>query len=649
MQPYNIFRETLQCTKHSFTFNSYSDLSKPDTIRFVMVDNSLGYSRILMDRILPIVFKASATFSINQELGVIQSEVKNHKTSILDLDGRITKNTNSISTIKQRADSIESTVSSHTDTINNITGTITHVQDDISSIKQTAKNIESRVTSNEQTIDDITGNVKTNTEKISSINQRADSIESSVKSMEKRIDNISGNTQITEDMSSLKQRADSIEATVKSHTETISDLDGRVTTNTDNISKIKQTADSISSTVESLGDTYVSKSELTQKSDEILAQVNNTYIKIGDDNITIGGNTTVKGNLTLTQSDQGFKLVGNTGVTEIMPKSIGTYKEFQSQNTGTEYVTKTTNSIGAQVTPGNSDIVTFAGSCIIHLGDRKKGDYVSVKFGELSGKITNAYDSSQHNWTNNYVISTSWSAKVMNQYNSVTLADWGKLESMTKYSITFDADTPDARVYLSFTGNTTYSSWKGSYGPGSSGQLKPMPQPVCAFFVSATLTLPTAAHMLIGYDGWAVNFGNNKTVYCGSDGFIASFGDQLFKITSNGITGNNRRTAAILSSANYNANKIVYYATTDVDTIIALANEVHITFPSNPYDGYELKIFDKTPKDGTCYITTTPYKLVMCKEHKNSGQIYREFELEGYCVRTYTFFDGQWYEGYEGY
>ena len=72
-------------------------------------------------------------------------------------------------------------------------------------------------------------------------------------------------------MSSLKQRADSIEATVKSHTETISDLDGRVTTNTDNISKIKQTADSISSTVESLGDTYVSKSELTQKSDEILA------------------------------------------------------------------------------------------------------------------------------------------------------------------------------------------------------------------------------------------------------------------------------------------------------------------------------------------------------------------------------------------
>nr|DAW29806.1 MAG TPA: hypothetical protein [Caudoviricetes sp.] len=32
--------------------------------------------------------------------------------------------------------------------------------------------------------------------------------------------------------------------------------------------------------------------------------------------------------MTLTQTDQGFKLVGDTGVTEIMPKSIGTYKEF---------------------------------------------------------------------------------------------------------------------------------------------------------------------------------------------------------------------------------------------------------------------------------------------------------------------------------
>lgn len=540
MQPYNIFRETLQFTKHSFTFNSYSDLSKPDTIRFVMVDNSLGYSRILMDRILPIVFKASATFSINQELGVIQSEVKNHKTSILDLDGRITKNTNSISTIKQRADSIE--------------------------------------------------------------------------------------------------------ATVKSHTETISDLDGRVTTNTDNISKIKQTADSISSTVESLGDTYVSKSELTQKSDEILAKVNNTYIKIGDDNITLGGNTTVKGSLTLTQTDQGFKLVGNTGITEIMPKSIGTYKEFQSQNTSVQQVVKSVNLKGNRVYSNGSShdgYIRFEGYLIIHLGNRKKDDFIKCKFNSLNANITNGWNGSS--FSEKYPISQSFSAKMMNQYGSIVIQDWKTIQSGKEFSYTFESNVDDARIYVFFTSDSLYSTWLGSYdtNPG-----KPMPLPNAAVEVNCTLTLPTAAHMLIGYDGWGVNFGNNKTVYCGSDGFIASFGDQLFKITSNGITGNNRRTAAILSSANYNANKIVYKVTTDVDTVIALVNEVHIEFPSNPYDGYELKVYDKTPENGTCYITTKPYKLVMCKEHKNSGQIYIDHELIGYCVVTYTFFDGQWYEGY---
>lgn len=42
-----------------------------------------------------------------------------------------------------------------------------------------------------------------------------------------------------------------------------------------------------------------------------------------------------------------------------------------------------------------------------------------------------------------------------------------------------------------------------------------MPLPNAAVEVNSTLTLPTAAHMLIGYDGWGANFGNNKTVYCG--------------------------------------------------------------------------------------------------------------------------------------
>lgn len=68
-----------------------------------------------------------------------------------------------------------------------------------------------------------------------------------------------------------------------------------------------------------------------------------------------------------------------------------------------------------------------------------------------------------------------------------------------------------------------------------------MPLPNAAVEVNSTLTLPTAAHMLIGYDGWGANFGNNKTVYCGKDGFIANFGDNEFKINSDGIWNNGKK------------------------------------------------------------------------------------------------------------
>lgn len=678
IKPYNIWRQ------HSngvwfVQRERYKDMGMPDTFRIAIVYNHLAFPKVIMNKVIPIMYKASASFSINQHLNQISSRVQDNWTNISDLQGTVTSHTNAISTITQRANSIEVTVNQHTSTISDLDSHLQDTKDELANFKIAADAIHSEV---KETIESVNDNVKTNSTKISEINQRADSIESSVSSMQTQIDNLGNITEVSKDISEIKQRADSIEATVKKHTEsisdldsrvktntdnisdvkqtaseisstvsshtkTISDLDGRVTTNTENISKIKQTADGISSTVESLGDTYVSKSELSQKSDEILAQVNNTYIKIGDTNITIGGDTTIEGSLTLTKSDQGFRLVGDTGITEIMPKSIGTFSEFQANNTNKAFRKVTTKTTGAKTVADNTDILVFSGSNIIKLGDRKKGDYVSIRIGELSGRVYNAYDSSKQTWTNSYVISSTWKAQVTNQYNSVTLKDFGRINSMENYSYTFEDDTPDAKLFFSFSGNTTESSWKAGYS-NPSGQLKPIPMPGCEFTVTATLTLPTKAHMLIGYDGWGVNFGNNKTVYCGTDGFIASFGDHVFKVTDKGIIGNNKRTAAILSKANYNSDDISYTVTTDVDTVIALAKTVRIQFPSNPYDGYELKIYDKTQNNyGTCYITTSPYKLVMCRDWE--GEIKKNYELDRFGVRTYTFFSGQWYEGYEGY
>ena len=65
-----------------------------------------------------------------------------------------------------------------------------------------------------------------------------------------------------------------------------------------------------------------SQSMIKQTAESILAQVNDTYIKIGDGNITLNGDTKVNGSLTLNDKKQGFLLVGNGGTTEISPNSI---------------------------------------------------------------------------------------------------------------------------------------------------------------------------------------------------------------------------------------------------------------------------------------------------------------------------------------
>jgi len=234
--------------------------------------------------------------------------------------------------------------------------------------------------------------------------------------------------------------------------------------------------------------------------------------------------------------------------------------------------------------------------------------------------------------------------------NQTVVKNWGTIDTTTAtYTVTFDSDTPNARIWVNCRATAMYSTWKGNFkDTNNMGAHRLMPVPMAEWMVVGNLTLPTEAHMLIGYDGWGVNFGNNKTVYCGSDGFVASFGDHVFKVTSKGIIGNNRRTVAILSKQNYNADEIVYTATTDIDTIIATAKTVRILFPQHPYDGYELKIYDKTQADnGVCYITSHPYPIIMCREWK--GEIKKDFELDKFCVRTYTFFVDAWYEGYEGY
>lgn len=484
--------------------------------------------------------------------------------------------------------------------------------------------INSKSSSLSVDLEGIKTKVQQNTTNITAVNSNLDGLKKTVR----------------DNYSTLDQKADSISSTVSSHTQIIEGLDGRVTTNTQNISNIKQTADSINSTVQSINGDYVSKSLLQQTSNNILASVNDTYIKIGDDNITLGGNTTVKGNLTLTQADQGFKLVGPDGVTEIMAKSVGTYNEFKSANASTQNVVKSTNCNGSESI--SDGILRFEGGIIIYLGDRKKGDFIKVRFNTFESKVTNGWTGSS--FTNSFDISTSFSAKVMNQYNSAVLHNWNTVYAGSEYSYTFDSDTKNARIYVTFKGNTLYSTWIGNYDVMHGG--KPMPMPNAHIQLTGTVTLPTSAHMLIGYDGWGVNFGNNKTVYCGKDGFIASFGNNEFKITSEGISHNNMATTHTIIGSSSSSSPAIYEVQDPVDLVLCKSGYCKIRMPRNPYNGQTIKVLDKSPNE--TWIDFNGNYVCNADTQYGSRSLNSNWACKGTYPRLFTYLDKTWYEEYMG-
>lgn len=612
----------------------------------------------------------SSIGGINGVIDNINSSIGGIKDNLGDLTIQVNTNTENISQLTQTAEQIQSTVTQNkksiatiNSSIGTLSGKVTENTTNISQLTQRADSIQASVTQNSERIEQISGSVSgdltgiinqvtTNTNNIAALKIKADNINSKVESNTTKIEKIgtdigtanekleSMQTTITNNKSEIDQRADEISSTVSSHTEKIDNLTGKVTQNTTNISNIDQKADSIQSTVTRIEGDYVTSSKLTQTSTEILAQVSNTYIRIGDDNITLGGNTIVNGSLTLTQNDQGFKLVGSDGVTEIMPKSIGTYDEFKLANTSTQNVVKTINCNGAKST--TDGILRFEGAIIIYLGDRKKGDFIKVRFNTFESKVTNGWTGSS--FTNSFDISNSFSAKVMNQYNSAVLHDWHTVQAGSEYSYTFDSNTKNARIYVTFKGNTLYSTWIGNYDGMHGG--KPMPTPNAYVQLTGTVTLPTTAHMLIGYDGWGVNFGNNKTVYCGKDGFIACYGNNEFRITSEGISHNNMATTYTIIGSSSSSSPEIYEVQDPVDLVLCKSGYCKIRMPKTPYNGQTIKVLDKS-KDETWIDFNSKYVCPADTQYE-SRSLDSNWACKGTYPRLFTYLDNTWYEEYMG-
>ena len=384
-----------------------------------------------------------------------------------------------------------------------------------------------------------------------------------------------------------------------------------------------------------------SQSMIKQTAESIMISVNDTYVKIGEGNITLNGETKVNGSLTLNDEDQGFLLLGDSGTTEISPKSIGTYNEFKSKTTNTIKTHFNSTIYGSPTVDGA--LYGFSWNVSQKLGTFKKGsyinliDYTNVAFANVG--------------TLQYSIGTPSATFYIHENGTLTKTIIvGDKTSVDIGNYTVVGDNVEVMVTGRFTKNVSASIWGTSQdilSPRDTNiTIQPIrPMPSISVTVDWKNEVPTAsAFMLIGYDGFAVNFGNNKTVYCGADGFIASYGINEFRITSDGIWRNNHPNIKVLKGTDNSDSPATYTVQEPVDTVLCVGNYCKVIFPPNPYEGQTFRILDKALEE--TYINSNGKKLV---NHKTGGdgKVLSLDYLGGQVFWTYVYIDGRWYESAE--
>lgn len=370
-----------------------------------------------------------------------------------------------------------------------------------------------------------------------------------------------------------------------------------------------------------------SQSMIKQTANEILMSVNDTYVKIGDGNITLNGDTKVNGSLTLNDEKQGFLLVGNGGTTEISPNSIGTYNEFASKTTNVIKTNYDSTIYGNKSTDGN--FYEFSWMVLQKLGKFKKGTYIKILNYTNS---TIAIDSTSH-------ISTPYGKFYIYEDGIVTKTiDIGNKTSVNIDNYTVVGDNVSVMVDGRFRIGVPASI----FGTGN-------PHPAISVSVNWNNEVPKASStfMLIGYDGWGISFGTNKTVYCGKDGFIANYGDSLFKITTDGIVERkNKASIKVIDGSTSSSNPYIYEVPDTVDTILCKTGNTIIKLPSNPYQGQKVKIYDKS-RNGESWINFQGY-MVRANETYNDRRYLSKFQCDAQYVRIYTFIGDTWFEEFTG-
>lgn len=477
--------------------------NRDETITYFQVELIEG-SNILDRRIIPVKIDAAAVIEVTNDINF----KVNKNTS------NITTNTNDIANLKISADSITSTVEQHTTEIDNIQGQVNTNTTNISSIQQKANSIESRVTFIQNTVNyDLNNPQNWNSGTLDS----GAAVGTAFNKMYARSSSVvyyNHPIQYTPDTYICINEGYQAYITYYDNDKNyLGVYEGWLSGDNVKLKEVtgagyfglaicKYTMPTI--TYEEgvkagviISDTKITQSLIRQTADQILLKVDEVALSINDKKIVLDGDTEINGNLTMDNSDQGFILKGDSGITQITPQSIGSYIDFTSKATTTIPIAWKRNQ---SLLNGAEQIEMYD----YQIGQLSANTAISIRKGAIKG-----------NW--------SGVTKIEDIFY-IILKDGSQVKSVKV------ATTTNSGTILDYT--TTQS---GNYTIRVQFTLRPWVTTTSQFDVSLDLILPTGCFSLIGYDGMAMNFGNQKTVYFGSDGAYISYGSNRLKIDSTGI------------------------------------------------------------------------------------------------------------------
>lgn len=388
---------------------------------------------------------------------------------------------------------------------------------------------------------------------------------------------------------------------------------------------------------------------IRQTANNILLQVADISLKIDNKKIVLDGNTEINGSLTLDSDDQGFTLTGSSGkTTQISPQSIGTYADFTNKSSNTLLGSTHSNSSLVEVVSG-----TYAGYYQGNFSGSKNLGQVAA---DTTLTFSNYYTNFMKPNSGTVLTATGVSSTFSILENGTVKKTFSLGASNTTIGTYKVSATSTVSVAIDVTARFDKSQWTTNSGSNSQSQI--LETPSANSNMSFRVVIPTNGFMLIGYDGLAVNYGNNKTAYIGSEGTYLKYGNYGLKVSESGLqkyvgnTSTNKQTGGyandtctsyflseyapingcvvrrIISSGNS------YLQPNDeMITITATSGTINF-FLGLPANNIGRKVYFKKQQDGsTVYIygsnnTDVNNKYILPAENNYDSRTYRRTTVE---------------------